>query len=116
MSEIDNLRAEIEKLRDERSRAFAVTMAPDDTNDGGPADLAEEMKMILHNQNVYLEEAVNLRAEVERLREIEAAAREYKAIANLADNELASDADVRKAGWKIIAALGEANNDGGEAE
>lgn len=43
---------EMVKWRNRFDGACAVLHAPDSTNDGGPADLAEDIKNLLHNYNL----------------------------------------------------------------
>jgi hypothetical protein len=58
---MQKIEGELFELRQKYDDACAVLRAPDTTNDGGPADLAEDIRTLLHNQAVELEAFEDLR-------------------------------------------------------
>lgn len=59
--EMKRLVKEYDKLRALVDEACAVVRLPDTTNDGGPGDLAEELRTLKHNNDVVEEENERLR-------------------------------------------------------
>ena len=60
--------AERDKLRAEIDDALAVVRAPDSTNDGGPANLAGEMRRLVDNNNALSFEVAEKAETIERER------------------------------------------------
>lgn len=67
--EIERLERELREARDKMDEALAVVKAPDSTNDGGPADLAEEMRFLVQEHTTLHEENEALRIELSEAQE-----------------------------------------------
>lgn len=64
---LESAERERDKWRDMYDEACAVLREPDSTNDGGPVNLANSIRDLIHNYNVIIDDLMKELAEVKKI-------------------------------------------------